>query len=197
MDSVKSVLTVLVVLSCSVQFLVQLHTSLIVFCMQWTAVVVCSSAHHTAKSSACRVFDTCRGTVVVIPFIQIRKRIGYTTPPCGIPSFSFTSLLIIPSTFTLAVLLKRKSLSHLYILPCTPTRESFSSSPYFQTLSKAFDRSKENCQNLLLLSEGISVSCVFPLFVSSLSSLSACLLVSLPISVNLFTDSLHFADCCG
>ena len=48
-DSVKSVLAVLVVLSCSAQLSVQLHTSLIVF---W----ICSSAHHTAKSSACRVF---------------------------------------------------------------------------------------------------------------------------------------------
>ena len=56
-DSVKSVLIVLVVVSYSVQLSVQLHTSLIVFWMRWTAVVVCSSAHHTVKSSACRVFD--------------------------------------------------------------------------------------------------------------------------------------------
>ena len=68
-DSVKSVLTVLVVLSCSAQLSVQLHTSLMVFWMRWTAVVVCSSAHHTAKSSACRVFDTCLGTVVVMSFM--------------------------------------------------------------------------------------------------------------------------------
>ena len=68
-DSVKSVLTVLVVLSCSAQLLVQLHTSLKVFWIRWTAVVVCSSAHHTAKSSACRVFDTCLGTVVVMSFM--------------------------------------------------------------------------------------------------------------------------------
>ena len=68
-DSVKSVLTVLVVLSCSAQFSVQLHTSLMVFWMRWTAVVVCSSVHHTAKSSACRVFDTCLGTVVVMSFM--------------------------------------------------------------------------------------------------------------------------------
>ena len=43
-DSVKSVLTVLVVLSCSAQLSVQLHTSLMVFWIRWTAVVVCSSA---------------------------------------------------------------------------------------------------------------------------------------------------------
>ena len=58
-NSVKSVLTVLVVLCCSAQLSVQLHTPLIVFWMRWTAVVVCSPAHHTAKSSACRVFDMC------------------------------------------------------------------------------------------------------------------------------------------
>ena len=69
MDAVKSVLTVLVVLSCRAQLSVQLHTSLTVFWMQWTAVVVCSLAHHTAKSSACRVFDTCLGTVVVMSFM--------------------------------------------------------------------------------------------------------------------------------
>ena len=57
-DSVKSVLTILVVLSCSAQLSVQLHTSLMVFWIRWTAVVVCSSVHLTAKSSACRVFDT-------------------------------------------------------------------------------------------------------------------------------------------
>ena len=68
-DSVKSVLTVLVVLSCSAQLLVQLHTLLMVSWIRWTAVVACSSAHHTAKSSACRVFDTCLGTVVVMSFM--------------------------------------------------------------------------------------------------------------------------------
>ena len=68
MDSVKSVLTVLVVLSCSSQLSVHLHTSLIEFWTRWTALVVCSSAHHTAKSSACRVFDTC-GTVMVMSFM--------------------------------------------------------------------------------------------------------------------------------
>ena len=69
MDSVKSVLTVLVVFNCSAQLSVRPHTWLIVFWMRWTAVVVCSSAHRNAKSSACRVFDTRLGTVVVMSFI--------------------------------------------------------------------------------------------------------------------------------
>ena len=68
-DCEKGVLTVLVVLSCSAHLSVQLQTSLIVFWMKWTAVVVCFSAHHSAKSSACRVFDTCLGTVVVMSFM--------------------------------------------------------------------------------------------------------------------------------
>ena len=122
--------------------------------------MVCSSAHHTAKSSACRVFDTCLGTVVVMSFIQTRKREGDTTPPCGTPSLNLTCLLIIPSTFTLAVLLKRKSLSHLYILPCTPARKSFSSSPSFQTLSKTFDRSKKTARTFFFSWKASSMPCV-------------------------------------
>ena len=74
----KSVLTVMVVLSCSAQLSVQLHTSLIVFWVRWTAVVVCSSAHHTAKSSACMVFDTCLGCGA-IHVDQEKGRRYYTT----------------------------------------------------------------------------------------------------------------------
>ena len=50
-DSVKSVLTVLVVLSCRAQLSAQLHTSLMVFWMRWTAVEVCSSAIQSHKMS--------------------------------------------------------------------------------------------------------------------------------------------------
>ena len=49
----------------------------------------------------------------VIHVNQEESRRYYTT--WGTPSLNLTCLLIVPSNFTLAVLLKRKSLSHLYI----------------------------------------------------------------------------------
>ena len=65
-----------------------------------------------------------------------------------------------PSNFTLAVLLKRKSLSQLYILPCTPARRSFGKSPSFQTLSNAFDRSKKTARTVFFAWKASSMSCV-------------------------------------
>ena len=119
---------VLVVLSCSTQLNPSAHLIESVL----DAVDICGGVlfgYYTAKLSACRVFDTCLGTVVVMSFMWTRKRVGDTTPPRGTPSLNSTCLLIIPSTFTLTVPLKRKSLSHLNILPWTSARRSFSSGP--------------------------------------------------------------------
>ena len=88
-----------------------------------------------------------------------RKRVGNTTPPWGKPYLNSTCLLVIPSTFTLAILLKRKSLSHLHILPRTLAHRSFSSSPSFQTLSKAFDGSKKTARTFFFSWKGSSISC--------------------------------------
>ena len=99
MDSVKSVLIVLAVLSSQSSCTPRQF----VFMMECAAVVVFLSVRHTTKSSACRLFDTCLGTVAVMSFMQIRKRAGDTTLPWGTLSLSLTCLLIIPSTFTLAV----------------------------------------------------------------------------------------------
>ena len=60
-DSAKSVLIVLVMLSCSAKFSVQLHTSLIV------------SGCGGAKSSSCKVFNKYLGIVVVVSNILNQK----------------------------------------------------------------------------------------------------------------------------
>ena len=86
--------------------------------------------------------------------MKTRKRVGDSTPPWGTPSLTLTCLLIIPSTLTLAVLLKRKSLSHLYILPYTPAR-----SPSFKTLSKAFEMSKKTARTFFFSWKTSSVQC--------------------------------------
>ena len=46
------------------------------------------------------------------------------------------------------------------ILPCTPARKSFSSSPSFQTLPKACDRSKKTARTFFFSWKASSMSCV-------------------------------------
>ena len=57
-----------------------------------------SDALHTARSSACRVLETCRGSTVVMLLMYRRKSVGEMTPPCGTPSCIFTLLLKWPSS---------------------------------------------------------------------------------------------------
>ena len=104
--------------------------------------MVYSDALQTARSSACRVLETCRGSTVVMLMCR-RKSVGEMTPPCGTPSRIFTLLLKWPSSFILADLSCRKHRVHLYILPEQPLSSIFSRRPSRQTLSKAFVRSKK------------------------------------------------------
>ena len=99
--------------------------------------MVYSDALQTARSSACRVLETCRGSTVVMLLMYRRKSVGEMTPPCGTPSRIFTLLLRWPSSFTLADLSCRKHRIHLYIFPEMPLSSIFSRRPSRQTLSKA------------------------------------------------------------
>ena len=45
--------------------------------------MVYSDALHTARSSACRVLETCRGSTVMMLLMNRRKSVGEMTPPCG------------------------------------------------------------------------------------------------------------------
>ena len=113
-----------------------------------------SDALHIARSSACRVLETCRGSTVVMLLMYRRKSVGEMTPPCGTPSRIFTLLLKWPSSFILADLSCRKHRIHLYILPEPLLSSIFSRRPSRQTLSKAFVRSKKT-ENLFLFLKGI------------------------------------------
>ena len=100
-----------------------------------------SAALHTARSSACWVFNTCLGRMVVMLLIYRRKSVGEMTPPCGNPSLILT--LMYPSSLTLADLSCRKQRIHLYLLPDTQLWSTFSRRPSRHTLSNAFVRSKK------------------------------------------------------
>ena len=82
-----------------------------------------SDALHTARSSACRLLETCTGSTVEM-LIYRRKSVGEMTPPCGTPSRIFMLFLKSPSSFTLADLSCRKHRIHLYILPETRSQVS-------------------------------------------------------------------------
>ena len=142
----KRVVLVFVELRMSPQSSVHLPILLTVCCILQLAVEEYSEAVHTARSSACRLFETCLGIMLVMSFMYTKKSVGKRTPPCGTPSRSLTFLLWKPSTFTLAVLPKRQCLTHLCILLCTPARSSFKRRPSFQTLTKAFVKSKKTAK---------------------------------------------------
>ena len=73
---------------------------------------------------------------------HVKHVLRVTPRNVGVSTFG-TGWLLDFSDSCCSIDLKMKSLSLLFILPCTPARRSFNSSPSFQTLSKAFDRSKK------------------------------------------------------
>ena len=95
-----------------------------------------------ARSSACKVLETCQGSTVLMFLMYRRKNVDGMTPLCGTPCIS-TLLLKCPSSFTLADLSSRKHRIHLYILPETPLSSIFVRRPSCQTLSKVFIRLKK------------------------------------------------------
>ena len=108
-----------------------------------------SAALHTAKSSACRVFDTCLGRMVVMLLIYRRKSVGEMTPPCGTPSLILTHSLMHPYSLTLAGLESNGS-----ILPDT----RLSRRPSRHTLSNAFVRSKRTATTFFFSWNAFSIS---------------------------------------
>ena len=55
---------------------------------------------HTARSSACRALEKCRGSTVVMLLMYRRKSVGKMTPPSGTPRI-FTLVLDHPGLFLL------------------------------------------------------------------------------------------------
>ena len=151
--------------------------------------MVYSDALHTARSSACRVLETCRGSTVVM-LIYRRKSVGEVTPPCGTPRI-FTLLLKWPSNFILADLSCRKHRIRLYILPEPPLSSILSRRPSRLTLSKAFVRSMKT-DNLFLFLKGILYvlvnegQLIFCSSVSDIQSVSVTVFSVLPKMISVF-----------
>ena len=112
-----------------------------------------SGAYHTARSSARRMLETCRGSTVLMLLVYSRKSVGEISTPCGTPRI-FTLLLKCPSSFTLANLSCKK---HRSVSTFFQKRRSQVSSAG-DLLARCFQKrlsGRRNRNNLFLFLKGI------------------------------------------
>ena len=120
--------------------------------MLWSAIFnlyrAVVKASFITRSSAKIAPLTLLGKSFMMSLMNIRKRVGLSTPLLGEPSFSRCTFiwLNVPFTWTLDFLLCRNFEIHLYMGPCTPNLLSFRWRISYHTLSTAYSTSSQTAR---------------------------------------------------